>query len=163
MLSLKATRPEHAGIMELKGVLLSRRWVFRPARRHSKRLVLLIDAKAALCAVAKGRTNAPAFHKTLCSIDALLLATNTLLRPVYIPSEDNPADALSRGRRRRPTTRRVFKKPGCSKVDHRLRRELLEEMRTSLLADELLRRNRPTPTRVLKASIRARGDARPFF
>ena len=163
VISLRATKQEHSGVMELKGVLLSLRWLLRSAARHSKRIVMLIDAKAALSAVAKGRTSAPAFQRTLCSIDALLLAGNVLLRPVYIPSEDNPADAPSRGRRRRPTTRRVLKKPGYSKVDHRLRHELLEEMRTSLLADELLRRNRPTPTRVLKASLRARGDARPFF
>ena len=42
---------------------------------------------AALCAVARGRTNAAAFHQTLCSIDALLLASDTLLRPVYVPSQ----------------------------------------------------------------------------
>ena len=66
--------------------------------RHRKRVAMLIDAKAALCAVAKGRTNAPAFHHTLRSINALLLATNTLLRPGYVPSEDNPADAPSHSR-----------------------------------------------------------------
>ncbi len=136
-MSLKAARPEHAGVMELKGVLLTLRWLMRSSARHGKRLVMLVDAKAALCAVAKGRTNAPSFHRTLCSIDALLLATNTLLRPVYVPSEDNPADAPSRGRRRRPVTRRVLKKPGFCKAErglHRLQQE-------ALLVEELLRRN----------------------
>ena len=87
---------------------------------------MLIDAKAALCAIAKGRTNAPAFHQTLCSINALLLATDTLLRPVYVPSEDNPADAPSRGRRRRLVNRRVLQKPGFCKAErglHRLQQE----------------------------------------
>jgi hypothetical protein len=91
----------------------------RSGHRHGKRVVMLIDAKAALCAVAKGRTTAPSFHRTLCSIDALLLASNTLLRPVYVPSEDNPADAPSSGRRRRPSERRVLKRPGYTKADRR--------------------------------------------
>ena len=113
---------------------------------------MLVDAKAALCAVAKGRTNAPAFRPTLCSIDALLLATNTLLRPVYVPSEDNPADAPSRGRRRRPITRRVLKKPGFCKAErglHRLQQE-------ALLVEELLRRDWPTPRAELKAAVKRR-------
>ena len=135
VLSLKAARTEHAGVMELEGVLLSLRWLLRSATRHGKRVVMLIDAKAALCAVAKGRTNAPAFHKTLCSINALLLATNKLLRQVYVPSEDNPADAPSRGCRRRPGTRRVLKKPGFSKPQRRVHQLLLEH----LTIDEALR------------------------
>ncbi len=98
-------KPEHAGIMELKGVLLSLRWLLRSSRRHGKRIVLLVDAKAALGAVAKGRTSAPAFRGPLCAINALLPATDSLLRPVCVPSEDNPADAPSRGRRRRPADR----------------------------------------------------------
>ncbi len=62
VLSLKAARPEHAGVMELKGVLLSLRWLLRSTSRHHRRIVMQIDATAALCAVAKGRTGAPAFH-----------------------------------------------------------------------------------------------------
>ena len=139
VLSLRAAKAEHSGVMELKGVLLLLRWLMRSASRHGKRVVMLIDAKAALCAVAKGRSNAPAFHPTMCRINALLLATNTLLRPVYVPSEDNPADAPSRGRRRRPAGRRVLKKPGYSKQDRRLHR-LVEETR---LIGEVLRRDLP--------------------
>ena len=142
---------------------MSLRWLLRSASRHGKRIVMLIDAKAALCAVAKGRTNTPAFHKTLCSIDALLLASNLLLRPVYIPSEDNPADAPSRGRRRRPIDRRVLKKPGFSKENrcmHRLREE-------ALLIDEVLRRNllgepvRPAADIARELRQKRRCDVRP--
>ncbi len=115
---------------------------------------MFIDAKAALCAVAEGRTNAPALHGTLCSINALLLATNTLLRPVYIPSEDNPADAPSRGRRRRPGDRRVLKKPGFSK-DSRRMHKLQEE---ALLIGEVLRRDMlgelPRPTADIARGLR---------
>ena len=163
VLSLRAKRMEHSGVLELKGAALLLRWLLRSSRRFRKRIVMLIDAEAVLSAIAKGRAGSPAFRGTLCSINAHLLASNTLLRPVYIPSEDNPADAPSRGRRRRPVTRRVLKKPGCSKVDRRLRRGLHEETRTSLLVGELLRRNWPTPIRELKATLRARGDVWPFF
>ncbi len=152
VLSIKATTPEHAGVMELKGILLSLRWLLRASGRFHKRIVMLVDAKAALCATAKGRTNAPAFRRTLCSIDALLLASDTLLRPVYVPSEDNPADAPSRGRRRRPTDRRVLKKPGFSKVRRQFHRLCEEEA----LVKELLRINWPTPPVELKAAVARR-------
>ena len=51
-----------------------------------------IDAKAAFCAVAKGRIGAPEWTGTMCSMMALLLASDCLMRPLYIPSENNPAD-----------------------------------------------------------------------
>ncbi len=163
VLSVKAARPEHAGVMELKGVLLSLRWLLRLSRRHGKRIVLLVDAKAALRAVAKGRTNAPAFHGPLRAINALLLATNSLLRPVYVPSEDNPADVPSRGRRRRPVDRRVLKKPGFSKI----RRRLYHLSHEEALIEELLRINRPTPLTELTAAVARRlaggSDQRTFY
>ena len=70
---------------------------------------MLIDAKAALSAVAKGRTGSYAFRTTLGEVNASLLATGTVLRPLYVPCEDNPADAPSRGRRKRPLVRRAGK------------------------------------------------------
>ena len=106
------------------GVKLLLRWLLRTARHFHHRVAILVDAKAALCAVAKGRSGAAGFRPTLCSIGALLLASDTLLRPIYIPSEDNPADAPSRGKRRRPGARRVLKKPGYSKADRSLHRAM---------------------------------------
>ena len=124
VLSVRALRREHSGILELKGVLLGLRWLLRSQTHFGSRLLFLIDAKAALCAVAKGRSGSSEFNGTLCSISALLLATGCLVRPLYIPSEDNPADHPSRGRRRRPATRKVLKKPGFSKPERRLNRAL---------------------------------------
>ena len=125
VLSVKAQRTEHSGVMELKGVKLLLRWLLRTARHFHHRVAILVDAKAALCAVAKGRSGAAGFRPTLCSIGAHLLASDTLLRPIYIPSEDNPADAPSRGKRRRPATRRGVKKLGFEKADRRLHRALI--------------------------------------
>ncbi len=106
VLSLKARYPEHSSSLELRGVLLGLRWALRSQRRFGRRLLFLIDAKAALAAVAKGRSGAWRFRRPLGAINALLLATDTLFRPLYIPSEDNPVDLPSRGVRQRPTVRR---------------------------------------------------------
>ena len=58
---------------------------------------MLIDAKAILGAIAKGRTSAGTFKVQIRKISALLLASDISLFPVYVPSEHNPADGPSRG------------------------------------------------------------------
>ena len=136
VLSIRAERREHPGILELKGVLLGLRWVLRSRARFNSRLLFLIDAKAALSAVAKGRTGSPAFDGTLCSIMSLLLATGCLMRAIYIPSEDNPADHPSRGRRRRPPGRRVLRKKGFSKPERRLHRVVMTSKRMAAFLRE---------------------------
>ena len=129
VISLRAARVEHSGSLELKGVRLGLQWALRSTRNFNSRLLFLVDARASIAAVAKGRSGASSFKRTLGSIGALQLATNTLLRCIYIPSEDNPADAPSRGKRRRPPDRRVLKKPGFSKGARRLHRALRERER----------------------------------
>ena len=136
VLSIRAQRREHSGILELKGVLLGLRWLLRSPARFGSRLLFLIDAKAALCAVAKGRSGSAVFNGTLCSISALLLATGCLMRPLYIPSEDNPADHPSRGRRRRPAAKKVLKKQGFSKPERRLNRALGQLRRQQAFIEE---------------------------
>ena len=76
---------------------MSLRWLLRCPRRHSRRTVLLIDATAVCGAVAKGRSSAPTIARELRHIAALSIAGDLLLRVVYVPSEDNPGDASSRG------------------------------------------------------------------
>ncbi len=110
VISFRATRPEHAGLLELRGVRLAVRWALRSTKRFHTRLLLLVDAKAALCATAKGRSGSFAFRRPLASLGAHALAAGVLLRCLYVPSEDNPADAPSRGRRKRPH-RKCVQKP----------------------------------------------------
>ena len=62
-------------------------------------MLVLIDAKAVLAAAAKGRSGAAGFKSILRSIAALSLAGGILIYPLYVPSEDNPGDAPSRGLR----------------------------------------------------------------
>ena len=97
--SIRAKIIEHAGVLEARGLLLLLRWWLRAVRRHGCRMLALIDAKAILAATAKGRSGAPGFKQILRSIAAHLLAGNLLIYPLYIPSEDNPSDAPSRGKR----------------------------------------------------------------
>ena len=80
------------------------RWFLRSSTRHGKRMVLLVDAPAVKGAVAKGRSSAPSLRLEVMRIAALQMAGGILLKLVYVPSEDNPADAPSRGvvRRWRP-------------------------------------------------------------
>ena len=71
----------------------------RTSKHHSFRLPVLVDALAVLGAAAKGRTSANSIKRDLCWIAAVTLASRILLAYVYIPSEETPADAASRGKR----------------------------------------------------------------
>ena len=78
-------------------MVLLLRWLCRSERKHAHRVVVLVDAKAVLGAAAKGRSSALSFKVQLRKLAALTLAGDFLIRYIYIPSEDNPADAPSRG------------------------------------------------------------------
>ena len=94
----------HLGLDELPGLLeahcvrLAVEWLARSPQKHSSRVVLLIDSKAILGAVCKGRTSARSIRTQIRHICAIALAADLSLYCIYIPSEHNPADAPSRGR-----------------------------------------------------------------
>lgn len=104
VVSARATHAAHAGALEAGGIRLALRWFLRSAARHNQRMVLLVDAQAVLGAVSKGRSSSPSLRREVMRIAALQLVSGTLVKLVYVPSEDNPADAPSRGivRRWRP-------------------------------------------------------------
>jgi hypothetical protein len=97
VISAKRRFDGHSGALEAHGVALALKWLLRAPKRHSRRTVLLIDAQSVLGATAKGRSSAPTLRREVRHISALLLAGDLLYKPVYVPSEDNPADAPSRG------------------------------------------------------------------
>ena len=137
--SIRAKLVEHAGVLEARGLLLLLRWWLRSVQRHGCRMLTLIDAKAILAATAKGRSGAPGFKQILRSIGAHLLAGNVLIYPLYIPSEDNPSDAPSRGKRFRRgvardgvislKTKRVRPCPTCGVAPHRHPLHLSKKLR----------------------------------
>ena len=100
-------RPWRAGQMvqavgELHAAELS---IEMPARRldsHGSIQVALLDARAALGAVAKGRSSAWAFLRILRRIAALAVATGIDWAPRWISSEEQPADVPSRRFQRAP-------------------------------------------------------------
>ena len=97
VISSKRRFDGHSGALEAHGVLLGLRWLLRSVTRHSRRTTILIDAQAVLGAVRKGRSSAPSLKREIAHIGALVLSGDLLLRCLYVPSEDNPADAPSRG------------------------------------------------------------------
>ena len=96
-ISAKAQHKAHSGNLEAHGLHTTLKWVLRKPANFHRRLVVLTDAKAVLGAATKGRTSASRVRGILRKIGSLLLATNSLLKLVYVPSEDNPADSPSRG------------------------------------------------------------------
>ena len=110
MVSSRAKWPAHSGLLECHGVLLTVKWICRSRARHSHRAVLLVDAKAAIGSILKGRSSARALRRVLRSTAAHCLACNLLLRLLYIPSESNPADGPSRGKGIRRATKKALKK-----------------------------------------------------
>ena len=96
----------HAALLEAHALLLAVKWAVRSVSNHGHRLVVLVDAKAVLGAAVKGRTSSRMLRGVLRTLAAYALATNLLLRLVYIPSEHNPADEPSRGKRLKPCVRK---------------------------------------------------------
>jgi hypothetical protein len=72
-------------------------WLSRSSQHIGCRAVLLVDAKAVLGAVVKGRSSAQTFKRIIGRISAISMAMNITLHLLYVPTECNPADAPSRG------------------------------------------------------------------
>lgn len=98
VISARARFAGHPGLLEAHAIRLALEWISRSADRLGHRVVLLVDAKAILGAVAKGRSSARSLRRIVARISTLCLATNTTLQLLYVPSEHNPADAPSRGK-----------------------------------------------------------------
>lgn len=99
IVSSRAKWKAHSSTLEGHALLLTLKWLARSRLKHHKKVVILVDAKAVLGAAAKGRTSAPGMRSVIRAIGAHALACDLLVRLVYIPSEDNPADCPSRGRK----------------------------------------------------------------
>eukprot|EP00930_Biecheleria_cincta_P034284 TRINITY_DN2370_c0_g1_i2.p1 TRINITY_DN2370_c0_g1~~TRINITY_DN2370_c0_g1_i2.p1 ORF type:complete len:340 (-),score=30.80 TRINITY_DN2370_c0_g1_i2:208-1227(-) len=97
VISAKRHHDAHSGSLEATALGLGFRWLLRSVTKHSKRTVVLLDAKAVLGASIKGRTSAPTIKRDMRFVSALVLAGDLHVKALYVPSEDNPADAPSRG------------------------------------------------------------------
>ena len=115
VISAKKTRDAHPGSLEASGLLLLLKWITRSSKNFSRRIPVLVDAQAVLGAAAKGRTSAGSISLDMKRIAVVVFSSDILPSYVYIPSEDNPADAPSRNVR---TTK--FGKRGARPVIGRL-------------------------------------------
>ena len=64
---------------------------------HSRQGAFLVDARAVMGALRKGRSSAPTLRHPLRVVSALCLACDWTWRYHYVPSESNAADWPSRG------------------------------------------------------------------
>ena len=97
VVSHRAKYPAHSGSLEISAVTLGLRWAFRSKRFLGQRIPFLVDAQAVIGALRRGRTSAPTLKFEMGKIAALILATDTVVKFIYIPSSHMPADAPSRG------------------------------------------------------------------
>ena len=109
VISSKKKHVAHSGALEATGLSLGVKGFSRKQANHNKRLVGLVDAQAVVGSAAKGRTPAPTTKREIRHVGALIVAGGVFLPSVYVPSEDNPADAPSRGVRRS-----IHKRKGAS-------------------------------------------------
>lgn len=100
IISKRAKWQAHSGVLEAHAYLLALKWLARHPAKHHHRVPILVDAKAVVGAATKGRSSARALRTVLRSAAAYTMASDLLPRIVYIPSESNPADHPSRGRKR---------------------------------------------------------------
>jgi len=97
ILSVRCRRVCHSGALEAQAVVLSLRRLLRDVRLHRARAPFLVDARAVMDALRKGRSSAPTLRYPVRQCAALLLAADVRMHFGYIPSESNPADPPSRG------------------------------------------------------------------
>jgi len=129
VLSRRARFQAHSGGLELHGAQLAIERLARSVPAHGHRVVMLMDAISPMCAIVKGRSNAPTLTRGTQRVDALLLASDLRLHLFYIPSEINPGDPPSRGERLHPP-----REPACKRAQPELEVDW-EECLAELMAE----------------------------
>ena len=79
-------------------MLLMLRWILRSTSRHSSRVVFLLDSAVVLGSAARGRSSTR-LNRIMRSAAALELAGDLQIYWALVPSDENPSDLPSRGRR----------------------------------------------------------------
>ena len=89
-------------MLEMEGAILLTKWVARHARFHGLRLLVLLDAKAVLYGILKACSSSYKLGRLLQRLGAYIIAADLAPRLLYVPTEDMPVDAPSRGVRAGP-------------------------------------------------------------
>ena len=88
---------EHITLKEAKALLIAIRRLSRSKLNRNKRHLILLDNLALVFAVGKGRAHSFELLRVLQRIAAVCLSCNITIRPRWVRSEVNVADAPSRG------------------------------------------------------------------
>ena len=97
VLSVPVISPQHINLEEGRALLQYIRWLLRSEKRFCHRVLVLLDSKVVLGAVAKGRSGSQSLNALLRQVSALCFAGNLVLQCVFVPTAHNPADWPSRG------------------------------------------------------------------
>ena len=87
---------DHINILEGQAILAACRWIAKFPKDHNSRIVFLCDSQVMVGALSKGRSSSRRVLHLCRKISAWLLALN--IRPywIWVPTDLNPADAISR-------------------------------------------------------------------
>ena len=87
---------DHINALELRAILTALRWRIGYKHQVGVRLIHLTDSLVCLHALTRGRSSSRKLRRTLCRINALLLAGSSQALWAYVHTDQNPADRPSR-------------------------------------------------------------------
>ena len=87
---------DHINVLELRAILTALRWRVEHKNHFHSRLIHLTDSLVCLHALTRGRSSSRKLRRTLCRINALLLASSNHVLWAYVHTDQNPADRPSR-------------------------------------------------------------------
>lgn len=87
---------DHINVLELRAILASLRWRVEHKKQCHHRMIHLTDSLVCLHALTRGRSSSRKLRRTLCRINALLLASSNQVLWAYVHTDQNPADRPSR-------------------------------------------------------------------
>jgi len=96
-LTHKWRREEHINVLEGEAILLGVRWAIEQGAGNH-RVVILTDSSVCIGAITKGRSSSGGLLRVCRKLAALCLLHKIELLLVHLSTDDNPADAPSRGR-----------------------------------------------------------------
>ena len=89
-------QPQHINVLELVAFLNYLRACVRKPSNHSSRCLQVVDSRVVSCVIAKGRSSSCKLNRILRRVNALLLASDVYVFPLWTVSGSNFADAGTR-------------------------------------------------------------------